>query len=77
MHMICKGQIRWLKKGDVTGQVRFVKRASTWPRDAHHTTLTGACTYLFATRPANTSDSLGNTSQYILIATFRVAQSHP
>ena len=27
MHLIRKGQIRWLKKGDVGGQVRFVKRA--------------------------------------------------
>jgi transposase, IS6 family len=27
MHMIRKGQIRWLKKGDSAGQVRFVNRA--------------------------------------------------
>ncbi len=27
MHMIRKGQIRWLKKGDIAGQVRFVNRA--------------------------------------------------
>jgi transposase, IS6 family len=27
MHMIRKGQIRWLQKGDITGQVRFVNRA--------------------------------------------------
>jgi transposase-like protein len=26
MHMIRKGQIRWLQKGDITGQVRFVNR---------------------------------------------------
>ncbi|MBV8810562.1 MAG: hypothetical protein JO033_17985 [Acidobacteriaceae bacterium] len=26
MHMIRKGQIRWLKKGDVAGQVHFVNR---------------------------------------------------
>jgi transposase, IS6 family len=24
MHMIRKGQIRWIKKGDIAGQVRFV-----------------------------------------------------
>jgi len=24
MHMISKGQVRWLEKGDVAGQVRFV-----------------------------------------------------
>jgi transposase, IS6 family len=24
MHMIRKGQVRWLKKGDIAGQVRFV-----------------------------------------------------
>jgi transposase, IS6 family len=24
MHMICKGQVRWLAKGDVTEQVRFI-----------------------------------------------------
>ena len=27
MHMIRKGQIRWLQKGDIAGQVRFVNRA--------------------------------------------------
>ena len=27
MHMIPKGQIRWLKKGDVAGQIHFVNRA--------------------------------------------------
>ena len=27
MHVMHKGQIRWLKKGDINGQVRFVKRA--------------------------------------------------
>jgi transposase, IS6 family len=27
MHMIRKGQIRWLKKGDVAGEVHFVNRA--------------------------------------------------
>jgi transposase-like protein len=27
MNMIRKGQIRWLPKGDITGQVRFVNRA--------------------------------------------------
>jgi len=27
MHMIRKGQIRWLKKGDVAGQIHFVNRA--------------------------------------------------
>ena len=27
MHMIRKGQIRWLQKGDIVGQVRFVNRA--------------------------------------------------
>jgi hypothetical protein len=27
MHMIRKGQIRWLKKGDIVGQVHFVNRA--------------------------------------------------
>ena len=27
MHMIRKGQIRWLKKGDIAGQVHFVNRA--------------------------------------------------
>jgi hypothetical protein len=24
MHMIRKGQIRWLAKGDVVGQIRFI-----------------------------------------------------
>jgi transposase, IS6 family len=28
MHMIRKGQIRWLQKGDIAGQVRFVNRVS-------------------------------------------------
>ena len=27
MHMIRKGQVRWLPKGDIAGQVRFVNRA--------------------------------------------------
>ncbi len=27
MHMIRKGQIRWLPKGDIAGQVRFVNCA--------------------------------------------------
>ena len=26
MHMIRKGQIRWLEKGDVAGQIHFVSR---------------------------------------------------
>jgi len=26
MHMIRKGQVRWLAKGDVVGQVRFIKQ---------------------------------------------------
>jgi hypothetical protein len=26
MHRIRKGQIRWLKKGDIAGQVRFINR---------------------------------------------------
>jgi len=26
MHMIRKGQVRWLEKGDVIGQVRFIQR---------------------------------------------------
>ena len=26
MHMIRKGQVRWLSKGDVVGQVRFIQR---------------------------------------------------
>jgi transposase-like protein len=26
MHMIRKGQIRWIKKGDIAGQVRFINR---------------------------------------------------
>ena len=26
MHIMFKGQIRWLKKGDVVGQLRFVNR---------------------------------------------------
>jgi len=24
MHMIRKGQVKWLAKGDITGQVRFI-----------------------------------------------------
>ncbi len=31
MHMIRKGQIRWLKKGDVAGQIDFVNRAFGLP----------------------------------------------
>ena len=27
MNMIRKGQVRWLAKGDVIGQVRFIERA--------------------------------------------------
>ena len=27
MNMIRKGQVRWLAKGDVVGQVRFIERA--------------------------------------------------
>jgi hypothetical protein len=27
MHMIGKGQIRWLQNGDIAGQLRFVNRA--------------------------------------------------
>jgi hypothetical protein len=28
MHMIRKGQVRWLSKGDIAAQVRFIKSCS-------------------------------------------------
>ena len=31
MHMIRKGQIRWLPKGDIVGQVRFVSHLFSLP----------------------------------------------
>ncbi len=43
MHMIRKGQIRWLKKGDVAGQIQFVNRAFGLAEDFHRSALTRTC----------------------------------
>ena len=52
MHMIRKGQVRWLEKGDVIGQIHFIQRllgiaAKTFTRIGSHRSI---CSHwLFAT----------------------------
>jgi hypothetical protein len=47
--MLRKGQIRWLQKKDIAGQLRLSIACSAWLRDPHDLTFTRAYSIVFAT----------------------------